>query len=215
MLYQMKIDIRELPVYFINLDADSQKRESIEKMLAEQGFKKVIRFEATRSVDVPRSITASHLEVLKMIKSIGTPAIVLEDDCEIEAFDPFIEIPEETDAFYLGKSAWGLGIINGRLEDYNDDWNSVDYVGANLYRIRSMYASHAILYASNEYIDFCIRLCKTALKSGIPHDVYLAATQGFYNIYTSRYPVFSQSSAHDATIGPVTSRLNPAVEGKM
>ena len=203
----MKIDIRELPVYFINLDADSQKRESIEKMLAEQGFKKVIRFEATRSVDVPRSITASHLEVLKMIKSIGTPAIVLEDDCEIEAFDPFIEIPEETDAFYLGKSAWGLGIIDGRLESYNDTWNSVDYVEGDLYRIRSMYAAHAILYTSNEYVDFCIRLCKTALKTGVPHDVYLGTIHSFYNIYTSRFPIFSQSSEHIATTGAVDSKL--------
>jgi hypothetical protein len=208
-LISMQIDIRDIPVYFINLDTHTEKREALEKMLSEQGFKTVIRFNAIRSVDVPRAITASHLEVLKIIKSVGTPAIVLEDDCEIESFQAIIDVPEETDAFYLGKSAWGLGVIDGRLEKYSGNWNSVDYIEGDLYRIRSMYASHAILYTSNEYLDFCIRLCKTALRSGVPHDVYLGAIHSFYNIYTSRFPVFSQSSEHAGSIGPVDSRPNP------
>jgi hypothetical protein len=205
----MQIDIRDIPVYFINLDTDTEKREALEKMLAERGFKNVTRFNAIRSVDVPRAITASHLEVLKIIKSVGVPAIVLEDDCEIESFQPIIDVPNEADAFYLGKSAWGLGVIDGRLEKYSGDWNSVDYIEGDLYKIRSMYATHAILYISNEYIDFCMRLCKTAIETGVPHDVYLGAIHSFYNIYTSRFPVFSQSSEHAGSIGLVDSRPAP------
>ena len=39
----MNLDLREIPVVYINLDRDTEKKDKIEKSLAELGFKTIIR----------------------------------------------------------------------------------------------------------------------------------------------------------------------------
>ena len=40
----MKIDITKLPTYYINLDEERQRRKSMERLLIDNGFKNIKRF---------------------------------------------------------------------------------------------------------------------------------------------------------------------------
>ena len=103
----MKIDLKEIRVYYINLDCDTLKRERTENMLKSMGFKYVTRVPAIehekgRVVGCARS----HHHILS---SYCPPFIILEDDCTLNSdFDGFIDVPDNADAVYLGISHWGF-----------------------------------------------------------------------------------------------------------
>jgi hypothetical protein len=93
----MKIDLTDIPVYYINLDDQEEKRKNTETMLKQMGFKFVERFSAIRH-EAGRIIgcARSHYEILKSHKP---PFIIIEDDCSLnKEFDKNIEIPDNVDA---------------------------------------------------------------------------------------------------------------------
>jgi hypothetical protein len=200
-----KLDLTKIPVYYINLEEDTVRRESMEKMFEDKGFTNVTRFPALKLDNKRNSVSASHLAVLEIIKDSKLPAIVFEDDAIIENFRSEVEFPKDADAIYLGKSAVGLGEISGGLVKRTRGESMVTKISEDLYKIDSMYAAHAILYLNKEYIDFCIRLCKTAIRLDVPHDVYLGLVQPFYNIYGYKSSIFSQTSSIKWTWGPIDS----------
>jgi hypothetical protein len=198
-----KLDLTNIPVYYINLKEATSRRQSMEAMFKDCGFTNVTRFNALKLDNKRNSISASHLAVLEMIKKSGTPAIVFEDDAVVENFRPAIEYPDDADAVYLGKSARGLDTIAAGLVERKSKDSTVTKVEREIYRIESMYAAHAILYLNEEYIDFCIRVCKTAMRLNVPHDVYLGLAQPFYNIYGYKASLFAQTSVIKWTSGPI------------
>ncbi len=103
----MKINLTDIPVYYVNLEGEDEKRKHTESMLKNLGFKYVERFNAIRH-EAGRIIgcARSHYEILS--KDIEPPFIILEDDCAInKKFKPEVEIPDDVDALYLGISHWG------------------------------------------------------------------------------------------------------------
>jgi hypothetical protein len=198
-----KLDLTNIPVYYINLKEATSRRKSMEAMFKDCGFTNVTRFDALKLDNKRNSISASHLAVLEMIKKSGTPALVFEDDAVVEKFKPVIEYPDDADAIYLGKSARGLDTIAAGLVERTSKDSTVTKVEKDIYRIESMYAAHAILYLNEEYIDFCIRVCKTAMRLNVPHDVYLGLAQPFYNIYGYKSSLFAQTSVIKWTSGPI------------
>jgi hypothetical protein len=199
------IDLTKVPVYYINLADAVKRRESMEEMFNKCGFEDVTRFDALKIGNKRNSISASHLAVLEMIKKSGAPAIVFEDDAVVEKFKPTIEYPKDADAIYLGKSARGLDTIAAGLVERKSKDSTVTKIEDDLYKIESMYAAHAILYLNEEYIDFCIRVCKTAMRLNVPHDVYLGLAQPFYNIYGYKSSLFAQTSVIKWTSGAIDS----------
>jgi GR25 family glycosyltransferase involved in LPS biosynthesis len=198
-----KLDITKIPVYYINLNEDTDRRKSMEKMFKDNGFINVTRFPALKLDNKRNSISASHMAVLKMIRDSGVPALVFEDDAIVENFKSNIEFPQDADAVYLGKSARGLDTIAAGLVKRKSKDSTVTKIDKDLYRIDSMYAAHAILYLSKEYVDFCIRVCKTAMRLNVPHDVYLGLSQPFYNIYGYKNSLFAQTSVIRWTTGAI------------
>lgn len=199
----MIVDILDTPVYYINLQKDVDKRSAMEQMLESCGFTNVRRFEAIELSDKANAISASHLGVLQLIQASGKPAIVLEDDCILEDFKSVFEIPNDADAFYMGKSTFGLGEIESGLTKYSIEYNKVEQIDDHLFKVNSMYATHAIIYLTKEYVDFSIRVCKLAIKLSVPHDVYLGMIQPFYNIYARKVSLFSQTSALEWCVGDI------------
>lgn len=204
----MKINLLDIPVYYINMDKDKDKNKNMKSMLKDLGFKKIHRIPG---VEDPKSgrrgLSKAQYNALSQVPA---PFIVLEDDCDTKYFRQTLEVPDDADAVYLGNSAWGVvSSYSGFFLKYK---NVKEYPG--IYRIFNMLSSHAILYLKNDYVDMCKRTtyyCGNVSKSAHPMDVPFAEIQKYFNIYCPDKPLFIQrhyegamSAAPDWTNGRLT-----------
>jgi hypothetical protein len=196
----MKIDLREIPALYMNLERHVEKNKSMEKLLSECGFKTIQRIEGVPRPDNPvAGCSAAHHKGLNVI---DPPFLLFEDDCVIKNFEPIIEVPDDADAVYLGISSWGR--MNGHSGPYVQ-YEKVDgYDG--LYRTHNMLGGHAILYLSKEYVAMCSRICYHAGYIIEDYqDIGFAEIQRWFNVYAFNDPFFYQTSGYHGTVNKLTS----------
>ena len=185
----MKIDLREVQTYYINLDRHKDKNEKMKHVIKNFGFSNVERISGA---DMPDDVRAGCATSHVMIFEKATPPfIILEDDCELYFNNPVIEIPNSTDALYLGLSSWALN------NDAGMQWiHSLGFVDNydHLHKVNNMLATHAILYLGREYIDMCKRAGEYSARNSVHIDVSFARFQRFFNVYALNDPTFYQSS---------------------
>ena len=145
------LDLREIPAIYINLDTDTERRERMESMLNEFGFKTIIRLPATQNQDRLAACSHSHFNALR---EVDAPFIVFEDDCVCKNTNPIINIPDDSDAIYLGISSWGR--MNGHSGPCVYYEEVVDF--PDVVRAYNMLGAHAILYLSKEYASLCSKI---------------------------------------------------------
>jgi len=187
----MQIDLREIPVVWINLDTATENAKLMEQRLNKIGFKNTKRKSGLVINPPPNTHQAifhfmgcgkSHTDIL-LDQSIPTPLLVLEDDVEfIEPFNPILEIPEKVDGVYLGISH---GNIHYKSKKYNE----------NYLRIAGVLAAHAILYINPTYRQVMGQLgnhCLDVLKQ--PWDIVTAHLQNTYTVITPNIPMVYQSN---------------------
>ena len=84
----MKIDLREIPVYWINLDTATKNAERMTKMFEKLDFKNTIRKSARIIPSPPETIQAnkhyvgcaqSHIDIFEL-SDLKTPFLILEED---------------------------------------------------------------------------------------------------------------------------------------
>ena len=183
----MIINLLEIPVFYINMDKDTVKRNYIEKQLESVGFKNITRIAAIE--DKKNGRIGLSKSQFKALSQIPAPFIVLEDDADPKAFKPSISLPDDADAFYLGNSQWGFQNQHAgfylkykKIKGYPD-----------IFRIYNMLSSHAILYITQEYVEMCKRTTKyCAEEYPMPMDVPFATIQRYFNVYTTNDPMFVQ-----------------------
>jgi hypothetical protein len=194
----MKIDIRKYPVYYINLDQDTEKKSRTEALLREMQFSEIYRISAIKN-EKGRIIgcARSHYDVLSTIKS---PAIVLEDDCDLNRdFDGSIDIPLNADAVYLGISHWG------RYLNHSGPYVHVSKTDTECVRVYNMLATHAILYLNQEYINMCSRISRYSGYVVHNHvDIGFAEIQKYFNVYALDEPLFRQYEWSAITSGKLS-----------
>ena len=185
----MKLKLTELPVVYINLDDQPLRRELMEENLTKLGFKNIIRVSGFKDSIGKRGCAYSHALALEEVDS---PFIVLEDDCLTLNFVEQIEIPDDSDAVYLGISSWG------RMNSHSGpcvQWEEVsDYPG--LLRIYNMLSAHAILYLNPDYVDLCKRIAYHGYLISDHHDIGFADVQKYYDVYAFDEPMFYQTSSN-------------------
>jgi hypothetical protein len=190
----MIIDLREIPVVWINLDSAKTNAEIMEERFKKYEFKNTHRKsgliipppEGTeQSIAHFMGCGKSHTDILADSK-YATPLLILEDDIEfVEPFNPVIEIPDEADGIYLGISH---GNVFYKTKKYNE----------NYMRIGGVLAAHAILYLNPEYRQRMCDVgnyCLDELKR--PWDLGTAALQNDYLILTPNIPMIYQSNARE------------------
>ena len=136
----------------------------------------------------------SHLKALEEAVKYEEPVLILEDDVNsTEWYSQAIEIPDDTDAFYVGTCLngihpnWELTNIDGGCCGYPLPLERHD----KYYRIHGMLTTHAILYCSNSYKQYCIDLIKKN-ENGRHIDVLFASNMFRHKIYASKKPLFFQ-----------------------
>jgi hypothetical protein len=202
----MKIDIRLYPVYYINLDEDTEKKDRTEKLLKDMQFKQIIRVPAIKH-EKGRIVgcARSHYDILSRIKS---PAIVLEDDCDLNKdFDGTIDMPLVADAVYLGISHWG------RYLNHSGPYVHVSKTDTECVRVYNMLATHAILYLNQDYLNMCSRISRHSGYVIHNHvDIGFAEIQKYFNIYALDVPLFRQYDWSAVTSGRLSENSIDATE---
>lgn len=190
----MKLNILDIPVFYINLDSDREKRDSIETLLKNRGFTDVRRVRGTPNRRKKVGVAYAHKRALMSGLETGGPFIIFEDDIVENKFKKELEIPDNADAYYLGVSKWGLGSGVGQqtisLERYN----------TNSFRLYNMLSAHAILYLNMDYVKFLLKSVEFFIKIETNQDKGRAESMKYWNIYAEKDPLFAQSGKyHDHT----------------
>jgi hypothetical protein len=195
----MKLNLLDLPVYYINLDEETEKKKRTETLLSELGFKDVtrlsaIRHEAGRIIGCARS----HYEILKSVKA---PFIILEDDCSLNReFNSEVELPDDADSLYLGISHWG------RYLNHSGPYVHYTQYSDEVVRVYNMLATHAITYLSDHYVDVCKRIAYHSGYEVENHlDIGFAEVHKLYNVYSFDEPIFRQYEWSAVTTGKLSS----------
>jgi len=186
----MIIDLREIPVVWINLDSATKNAEAMQEKLQKHGFKNTYR-KSARVIPAPPGTIASnahyvgcaqsHIDILDDVTH-STPLLILEDDAEFsDAFNPIVEIPDDSDGIYLGVS---IGYQGYQTKRYNE----------NYLRIGNILATHAILYVTSKYRQDMSAIAKYCINDiQHPWDVGAARLQFNNRVYTPNKPYFYQS----------------------
>ena len=200
----MKLNLIDVPVFYINLDEQEEKRKATETLLKKLGFRYVQRFSAIKH-ETGRIIgcARSHYEILRTKKP---PFIILEDDCTLnKEFTNNLEIPDNADALYLGISHWG------RYLNHSGPYVHTTKVNENIVRVHNMLATHAILYLTESYVDICKRVAHHFGYEVENHlDIGFAEIHKFYNVYALNEPLFRQYEWSAVTTGKLSENsFNP------
>ena len=194
----MKISLIDIPVFYINLDEQEEKRKATETLLKQLGFKYVQRFSAIKH-EAGRIIgcARSHYEILRTQKP---PFIILEDDCTLnKEFVNNLEIPDNADALYLGISHWG------RYLNHSGPYVHTTKVNEDIVRVYNMLATHAILYLTESYVDICKRVAYHFGYEVENHlDIGFAEIHKLYNVYALNEPLFRQYEWSAVTTGKLS-----------
>jgi len=193
----MNLNLLDIPVYYINMDKDVERRESMERLLKEVGFKNVTRVRGAsfgetehHSPNWKAGCSLSHQLVLSQLTP---PFILLEDDCVLgRGFKTEIEVPSDADAVYLGISK--LGWSKGHIDVIGEKCASKEVL-----KIECMLSSHAILYLTRSYLSAAAYAAGVAVRKKDFNDIEFALVQVKYNIYACTPPIFHQSSCSELT----------------
>jgi len=191
----MKIDIRDVRCCWINLDKDKNNADAMVKQFEDIGIENHERLSARviephEGADVTikhyRGCAQSHIDILDN-EDNELPLLILEDDAKItEDFNPILEIPDNTDAVYLGTSHG-----DGR-------YLSVD-IGGGFARIGKVFATHAILYLTDSYRKAVSETAKDIVYNhNTPFDLGCAVLQTKNFVVTPHKPYFYQADERDS-----------------
>ena len=183
------LDLRDIPVAFINLDRDTEKRVKIETILDGIGFKNVVRVPGVVHPTGNRA-GCSMAQYNALHEFLEPPFIILEDDATPLNFDSNISVPDDADAVYLGISSWG------RMNGHSGPFVQYDKVDDNLLRVYNMLGTHAILYLNDEYVSACKKVAHKQYEIEDYIDIGFTDLQKYYKVYSFDEPPFYQSSSN-------------------
>lgn len=198
------IDLLNTPVHYINLDSDTEKRNSMEVLLDNAGFTNVHRFSGTSSNVKGLGCAISHNSILKELSGEKEPFLVLEDDVAIHKIKETVNVPIDANAYYLGLSMWGIYDGRGHKKI------SVSKYSPGIYKLHNMLTAHAILYTDPEYVRFLAKATEFNVYVKTNQDKARAETMKYWNVYASQVPVFYQQGKYEkytkfALPGPTAS----------
>jgi hypothetical protein len=190
----MIIDLREIPVVWINLDKDTENAKKMVDQFERYGFKNHIRFSGLTPDKIVPPVEnnwygfgcgMSHVKILETYKDI--PLLILEDDAKItNDFNPILEVPENIDGIYVGTSAGNPYYMTKR---YNNDF----------LRIGNILSTHAVLYLSETFkknVSDVTKLFVYHYKK--PVDIGVASILQHFKVLAPNKPFFVQADDRES-----------------
>lgn len=182
----VEIDLKAIRTLFINRQIDAERRSHIQSVLASLGFKDVERVVAVSDEIGYIGLVKSQIKALERAK---TPFLLLEDDVKAtQDFMETIQVPKSAVAVYLGTSGWAL---QGSRTTHFLRYRKSQY--PDLFRIKNMLSTHAILFLDESFKEKCILELKKNLEGAKePCDIIFARLQKDNEIYCFNAPLFVQ-----------------------
>ena len=189
----MLVSLKDTKNILINLDDATERLKKTSNLLVSQE----IPFTRFSGIKYSPGVIGCGLSHYSLLENAHAPVVILEDDIGItEDFITELDIPDGTDAVYLGVSNHGYvrsdnmgrkGVV--LASQYNEDYK----------RVYNMCATHAILYVSDKYIKAVRASIKSSLETGLAFDLGLASIHRHYNILTPNRPLFYQTEQEEFT----------------
>ena len=183
----MLIDLSQIPVYYINLDSQPDRAKQTEDTLLKLGFSEVNRISAIKHSTVMVGCALSHHKVMSD-SAIKTPFILMEDDIVLTNNTKLTyEIPDNTDALYLGNSQWA------RFLNFSGPYLHYHKVSDEIVQVYNMLTAHAVLYLDDTYRNHLSRIADYSANIAKFHmDVGYAESHRYYNIMALNNPLVAQ-----------------------
>ena len=183
----MKLNIKNLSTYYINLDEKEDRRRSTEYTLNRLNFTSVTRVSGVFHEDGKVGCARSQHKILSD-SSIQTPFLLMEDDCVFTGVDEFeYEIPDDVDALFIGNSQWA------RYLNFSGPFLHYKEIDDKIVQVYNMLAAHAVIYFNEEFRQVCSRISNYCGYQLLDHmDNGYAEVQKYYNVYALNVPVFKQ-----------------------
>lgn len=186
----MKIEIKNLNTFYINLNSAEARREHTENMLGYLGIKNYKRIPGVESDPYLPGLAQAHYNALSAGQ--GNTFLVLEDDARPFLYKQELNVPDNTDAIFLGISMWGgsddtgLGIKDGLVFESVPGY-------PHLVRVKNALSAHAIVYVSDRYVESVKSAAlECVAKKDLPFDSAFSLLHKDYYIYAVREPFFYQ-----------------------
>lgn len=198
------IDLREIPILYLNMDEDQRRYRDMnlffDDLVTDYGFDKnnIYRIPGkTRNPVKANGVSEAHLAAMEFSKQFSGPFLVLEDDLELAAFDPIVNVPDNADAVYLGTMSHGVAFhgpypykerpnnritVNVIPDVYEDN--------PDIYRVLSMTGGQSILYITDVFRTMVENCCHWGMQDNECHDAYLATAQRLAYVYSYNKPMF-------------------------
>lgn len=184
----------DIPIIFICPDHNEKyhaRKEHMVKLLNSIGFKNIIHHKSGNE-SYPKCLVKANIDILTQNLN-DEPIILIEDDVETFLYIDSnfeLDIPEDTDAFYLGFSKSG----GHKTLNSHDGWSQIEKISDKHIRILNMLTTHAILYKSKSYKQRVIKELEKVIENpSYYNDVVIARLHPEYKIYGYHYPLFYQS----------------------
>lgn len=143
----MQIDFRNLPIFWLNLAARTDRAESMNALFRRMGNTGHERIEAIVQDPYFIGCNQSHQKALRLGLERGRfPFLVLEDDVsETPFFRSSLQIPDGCPWIYFGISNWN-NFPENLAENRLSGLSSFEPFDSAFLRIRNVLSAHAILY---------------------------------------------------------------------
>lgn len=174
--------LKEIKTYYINLDKDEEKKESMENMLSNLNF----NYERFPAIQEEWGCEKSHYKLLA--EGLQSPFLILEDDCSLKNEVIELGVPKNIDFVYLGVS--GFGYCNGNIS-----YVLYEEATEDISRVYNMLSTHAMLYLSDDYANMVRNLAfHCAYKVNQHFDKSIAEMEKYYEVYALNNPMFYQDN---------------------
>jgi len=179
----MLVDLKKIKYYFLTTGKDEERKNHMLDIFKDYDITEVnpilnVGKNQSGSVGMGRMI---ELGLKNQDKSkVFQPFIIMEDDVSFyRDFPDTLEIPDDSDLFYVGISCGGsFGNVDKTLiiaDDVNDN--------SNIVKIYNMLACHGIMICSPSGACFYQKAMMESYHTNIPWDLTLSHMHPFYNVY--------------------------------
>ena len=186
--------LKDLRVVFIcpaHNEKYVERRDYMFQLLKSLGFKDVYMFKSGQNY--PACVSKANRDILSCNMD-DQPFLLLEDDIELSEWanlDLELEMPPDTDAFYLGFSKYGVSYTKNDSAGYNSV--QIQPINDNYIRVINMLGAHAIVFVSKRFKKAVFDIMDDCIHTKIIPDIKVARIQKDFNVYGYHYPVFFQS----------------------
>jgi hypothetical protein len=188
----MIIKLKNVLTIYISPDHNEKyhnRKIHMDNLLKKLGFTNIIHYKSSTE-KYPFCLNNATIDIFSKYQP---PFLLLEDDIDsnFDTIPDELNIPDVSDAFYLGFSKHG----GHKYNNYNEGPSIFSHYNDELLKVENSLSAHAILYLSSSYIHNLRNLLIT--KPTFYNDVIMSQIQSNYNIYCYKHCYFYQKKELD------------------